>query len=441
MESLKVGHCFSGFFKNILFKFDGNDSLIGRVGFLTSGNSTLQFRSIGNGESVDTFRSAVVEWGSSRSFDIDSLEHRVLQMLNRCNVEYSSRDIVPDTDIAQESLYQAKVSSIPGLVFGATGTIHRVITKLPASSYIRNSTISMVIDFNLKFAGDFEHANHIFAEADLMYILYGYYSDQIRLYEYTNTFHVDAHAGNLLYNLDSNSSLYLIWADFGRTSTTSNPISQFRNSLMSIHNVIYKRAAASNYQRVLLLLENLNIESHGYKMDIISVPRNIVILKDMVAEFITKNFNKVEANSLLQRISPSTAFGIASLYDRIAAVEVEIEHLKLVIVKRDAEIVEIRADLKKRDAEIVEIRADMKKRDADIAKRDATISKLLLRLGIVDDDDDGATKNIGGNLVSNGDSIFEESIGNCSDSNTGSDSCHINRNDNGGGNGSGSDNK
>ena len=102
--------------------------------------------------------------------------------------------------------------------------MQRQLIKLPI--YIENNTIYLAIDIQIRLEGSLNAFLKEISEVDLYFLLYAYFSDQISFKMHAGVFHVDAHPGNILYD-SFNEEIYFVWADFGATSSRSDPENLF----------------------------------------------------------------------------------------------------------------------------------------------------------------------------------------------------------------------
>ena len=237
----------------------------------------------------------------------------------------TNRDLVTYKDLEQEYLFGAKSNTIANVFFGTSGAVQRNFFPLSQSLQI-NASVSLVLDYHVHLSGDLRSFNRTMTELELVHLLYAYFSDQYSFYKHAGTFHVDGHAGNVLYQL-LGDNYYFVWTDFGKTSATSNEGRQFQNSLISIHNEIMKRAEKSGYNRIKEILHELRKVSSGYSPDYIMSPLNFLSLLNIISQSIISKYHSDEIEQILNKLSPSLSFGFSHLHERISNLETTVEEL------------------------------------------------------------------------------------------------------------------
>lgn len=312
-QNYTIGTCLSSGYKNTAFELLENDDLIMRVGSMSEEYRVLQFR---EDHLLSRYKMSVKSWRSQS--DPNSFVFSVLNKLVECEGFVSSRDIVPRSDIELESLFQAKSTTIPDAVFGISGTVSRFIIPLGPSD-LSTSNISLVVDYNVKLDGDLHSMSSTRTEFELLYLIYGYYCDQLSFFRRTGTFHIDGHAGNILYGF-AQDKIYFVWSDFGRTSTSKGE-QQFRNSLISFHNTVIKLAERNGYLRVQNILTSLARMSNDYSEDYINKVVNFEQMLLSITNDIQVLYPRNELEVILKLLSPGTSFGISNLSDRVTKLE------------------------------------------------------------------------------------------------------------------------
>ena len=312
-DFISIQECLKSGFKNTVFTLLDNRLLL-RVAFVTDSMSVISFRTI---ERIDIFKAALHSWRDNA--DQFSVERYILDSLVKCDALITERDLVTFQDLFREYFFGAISNTISKLFFGTSGAVQRNFFPLPQSQQI-NASVSLVLDFHVQLSGDLLSFNRTMTELELVHFLYAYYSGQHSFYKHAGTFHVDGHAGNVLYQL-SGDDYYFVWTDFGKTSATSKEGQQFQNSLISIHNEIMKRAQKSGYNRIIEILHELKEVSSGYSPDYIMFPLNFLSLLNIISQSIISKYHSDEIEQILNRLSPSLSFGFSHLHERISNLE------------------------------------------------------------------------------------------------------------------------
>mmetsp|Transcript_15234 Transcript_15234/g.22431 ORF Transcript_15234/g.22431 Transcript_15234/m.22431 type:complete len:273 (-) Transcript_15234:625-1443(-) len=206
-RTIHIDECLKFGFKNTVFTLVNNTYLLIRVGFVTDSNTVLSFRNI---TMITLYKAAVQSWISETR--VESNEHLILKKMVQCESHIENRDMVPQKDLEQEYIFGAQCNTIANIFFGTSGAVQRIIIPLPQSLLIEAS-VSLAIDFHVRLSGDLRSFKRTMTEPELLHLLYSYYSDQMRFYLNSGTFHVDGHTGNLLLHLWNNNSYYFVGTD------------------------------------------------------------------------------------------------------------------------------------------------------------------------------------------------------------------------------------
>ena len=311
-----IEHLISNGFKNMVFSVKGNSDILLRVGFVSDGNQTVSFRTE---SSIDIFKIAVKVW--CKQVPDNSREFHILSKMIEYEDHVTVRDVVTMKDLEREFFFQAESNTLSNMHFGTAGSIRRVFIPLPLSNIISSSdSISLILDYHIRLSGDFNHLWQPLPELELIAFLYCYLADQISFYSQLKSFHIDGHAGNILYKLsndDEKKKISFVWTDFGKTSSSSNVSNQFRNSLLSVQNRIFSISSNFGYDRIIKMLRQIIEISDTYRCDFIMKVSNIEKLQNNVSDTILNHFSRAEVTTFLTQLVPSSSFGITYLISEI----------------------------------------------------------------------------------------------------------------------------
>ena len=313
------GECIGSGFKNIVLRLVERDDLIVRVCLVHGGDSVLKFR---DPEEFKTYTSALDYW--INYYPNNSLQSNVTRLLKACSISKGeNKDIVPRKDIENEIFFERMSQSRSQLNFQVSGNLHRVEMPLVSTKFIQPN-VSFVLEYNIKMAGDIRQleAKNL-TESDMVRLLVGILNDQLVFKNSTGAYHTDGHIGNLLYQTGSSGEIYFIWSDFGKTSSSSRPDLQFKNSMRSIYNFLISRS--TNYPVLNTITKDLFNVSRGFNGFFLLKENGIFRMKEMLQIYITTNYNQSFVENLIVKLSPASQFGIQYLSQRISVLEHKLE--------------------------------------------------------------------------------------------------------------------
>ena len=352
-----------------------------RVGFTNSGLKVLNFRN-----NIEEYKAAVRLWYTQLS---DKCQYsRILSKMVQYEDMVTARDIVPRKDLDKEYFFQAQSSAV-SKCFGSSSPIRRMLLPLPPSR-ISNHSISLVVEFYVRMSGNMRSIIGQMKEHELISFFYCYLADQLSFKSQLGKFHVDGHAGNLLYSTRLSGKYSFVWSDFGKTSESSLMGSQFRNSLISVHISIRDAAVLLNYNRVIELLDFIAICSNNYDSKFIMDEINMQHVHRNMADAILDMFNSTEVATILEDVAPFSSFGIQHMRSQIfklmrndAEQRKNIEELKKSDAEQkkiNAELMQSHVELKKSDAEQKKINAELMQSHVELKKSDAEQKKINAEL-------------------------------------------------------------
>ena len=376
----EIDFCINNGFKNFVFN-TSNSEIVLRASLVTEGNQVKSFRT--PALMID-FQSLIVN-ALIQIKDNRSKEHYILDKMLQCLQLDKMKDIVPVRDLQNEYILQAKANTFSKLFLGTAGSVQRQLIKLPI--YIENNTIYLAIDIQIRLEGSLNALEKEMTEFDLYFLLYAYFSFK----KHAGVFHVDAHPGNILYD-SFNEEIYFVWADFGATSSRSDPENQFRNSLISFHNKIFQKAR--KYLPVQNLLLELVQTTFEYNKSYIMEIDNIERIKSAISSSILLRFKGDEEGmkSALKKLSPALGFGFDFLFAENVERKQEYLELQNANKTKSAEILELRSEIlelqdanKTKSAEILELQDANKTKSAEILELRSDMNKLSKRMRLLED--------------------------------------------------------
>jgi hypothetical protein len=312
-----LGECIGSGFKNIVLRLVERDDLVVRVCLVHGGYSVLKFR---DPETFKTYTNALDYW--INHYPNNSLESNVTRLLKECSISKGkNKDIVPRKDIEDEIFFERMSQSRSQLSFQVSGNLHRVEMPLVRTEFIKFD-VSFVLEYNLKTAGDIQKLGaENLTENDMIRLLMGILNDQLIFKNSTGAFHIDGHAGNLLYQIGSCGEIYFIWSDFGKTTSSSSfsDGNQFQNSMGSVYNFLIYRS--TNYPLLKVLISELLKVSNSFDGSFLLNENGIFQMKEITQKYILANYSQSFVENLIVKLSPVSRFGIQYLSERISVLE------------------------------------------------------------------------------------------------------------------------
>jgi hypothetical protein len=232
-----------------------------------------------------------------------------------------NKDIVPRKDIEDEIFFERMSQSRSQLSFQVSGNLHRVEMPLVRTEFIEFD-VSFVLEYNLKTAGDIQKLGaENLTENDMIRLLMGILNVQLIFKKSTGAYHIDGHAGNLLYQIGSSGEIYFIWSDFGKTtsSSSSSDGNQFQNSMSSVYNFLINRS--TNYPLLKTITLKLFYVSRRFDGSFLLNENGIFQMKEITQKYILANYSQSFVENLIVKLSPVSRFGIQYLSERISVLE------------------------------------------------------------------------------------------------------------------------
>ena len=365
----EIDVCINNGYKNFVFNLSNNHDLVLRASFVTEGNQVENFRdSIALKQFWELVDNAFIKLEGTRS-----MEYNVLSKILQCAALVKAKDIVPIRHLINEYKLQAKANTFSRLLLGTAGSVQRQLIKLPIE--LRNNTIFLAIDIQIRLAGSFETLGEKMTEVELYSLLYCYYSDQIDFKKQTGFFHVDAHPGNILFDIFEDE-INFVWADFGASSSRSDSGAQFQNSLRSFHNKVFTKA--SGYLPVQIVLDKISSISTQYNQSYIMQVNNMERILTTISEAVLSRFQGDEKGmkSALKKMSPALGFGFDYLFEKNNDRKLEIRRQDTKIQQQDRTIQQQGSTIKQQDIKFLHMNSTIQQQDSTIQQQGSTIQQM-----------------------------------------------------------------
>jgi hypothetical protein len=358
-------------FKNSILEVDNKGlnkkyDLVARVGFFHSGKSVQSFRN----DDVIYFKEFARRLNNI-SIAMHPYAKHVISILSsdKCLSYIQNRDIVPESHIEYESLFQAVALSSTKTSMRSASSVHRAWIKLPVISDIQaignlsGLGVTMLIDFNIKYEGAYSDLSIILSANEVFSILWCYFGDQIQFFSELGHYHIDAHAGNLLLQKRSVDNVTTAtWADFGRTSFKQDGDIQLKTSLISIVLITKERAKEHKLgfiNELVMQLEHMLLNYNSFNMSAAHA---------LIESYIEK-FDLDTMRSVITGVSPGVTKGFDVMITHI-------HYVNNVMVKLERDNAELLQGNLMRDDTIAKLQRDNAELLQGNMMRDATIAKL-----------------------------------------------------------------